>query len=254
MAGVTCHGNRGPQAGGKPLSSGGNLASEWRACVCDQRGTTLNWRPNNYAVYGDRGMLTTLWARPVRLNKHLISMIVGILLCAAGTLQATTIVHVQTVLGDIEIELFDNIAPLSVQNFLNYVNDGDYDGTFIHRSVPGFVIQGGGYIFDPASGTANHIPTDAPVVNEFSLSNVRGTVAMAKLGGDPDSATSEWFINLVDNSADLDNQNGGFTVFGQVINNGMRVADAIAALPRIDVGGAFDTLPVIDYQGGAIGE
>ena len=175
------------------------------------------------------------------------------LLCAAGRAQANTTVRVQTVLGDIDIELFDAVAPLTVQNFLNYVNDGDFDGTFIHRSVPGFVLQGGGFGFDSASGAPERIATDAPVVNEFNRSNMRGTVAMAKLGGDPDSATSEWFVNLADNSANLDSQNGGFTVFGQVINNGMTVVDAIAALPRVNAGGAFDNLPVIDYQGGTIG-
>ncbi|MDH3972076.1 MAG: peptidylprolyl isomerase, partial [Gammaproteobacteria bacterium] len=99
--------------------------------------------------------------------------------------------------GFVEIELFDTVAPETVANFLNYVNAGDYDGTFIHRSVPGFILQMGGFIFDPAQGDffaegTSHIPTDPPVVNEFGKSNVRGTIAMAKLGGDPDSATSEF--------------------------------------------------------------
>ena len=199
-------------------------------------------------------MLKAFRAQPHRLRIRLFFLMVAILPYATGAAQGNTIVRVQTVLGDIEIELFDSVAPLTVQNFLNYVNDADYDRTFIHRSVPGFVIQGGGFWLDAASGAPEHIVTDPPVANEFSLSNLRGTVAMAKLGGDPDSATSEWFINLADNSGNLDTQNGGFTVFGQVINNGMAVADAIAGLPRVDAGGAFDTLPVIDYQGGAIGE
>lgn len=127
---------------------------------------------------------------------------------------ANEIVRMQTDLGSFNIELFDTVAPETVANFLNYVNDGDYDGTFIHRSDPGFVLQMGGYIFDPDQGDffgdgTSHIPTDPPVINEFGMSNIRGTIAMAKSGGDPDSATSEFFINLADNSENLDNQKIG---------------------------------------------
>jgi cyclophilin family peptidyl-prolyl cis-trans isomerase len=150
-------------------------------------------------------------------------------------------VRMQTDLGGIDIELLDTVAPLTVANFLNYVNDGDYESTFFHRSVPGFVVQGGGFIFNASdgdffSGGVSHIPTDPPIVNEFILSNLRGTIAMAKADGDPDSATSEWFFNLDDNSGNLDSQNGGFTVFARVLGSGMEVVDAIAALPRcVDV-------------------
>ena len=149
---------------------------------------------------------------------------------------ANEIVRVQTDLGSVEIELFDTVAPETVANFLNYVNAGDYDGTFIHRSDPGFVLQMGGYIFDPAQGDffaegTSHIPTDPPVINEFGMSNLRGTIAMAKSPGDPNSATSEFFINLADNSENLDNQNGGFTVFAQVIS-GMDVIDTIVGEQR----------------------
>lgn len=141
--------------------------------------------------------------------------------------------RMQTDLGGVDMDLFDIDTPETVDNFMNYVNRGDYDGTFIHRSVPGFVLQMGGYVFNPdegdffGSGTV-HIDTDPPVVNEPGISNVRGTIAMAKLGGDPDSATSEFFFNLADNSANLDNQNGGFTVFGEVTGNGMETIDRIA--------------------------
>ena len=161
----------------------------------------------------------------------------------------------QTVLGEIDIELYDTAAPLTVANFMNYVTSGAYNSTFIHRSVPGFVIQGGGYSYaDTPSGTTAyfHIPTNPPVQNEFSpsRSNVRGTIGMAKPPNDPDGATSEWFINLADNSANLDYQDGGFTVFGYVIA-GMNVVDAIANLPISDqslINGAFGTLPVINYN------
>lgn len=165
-------------------------------------------------------------------------------------LASATVVRMATVLGDIDIELFDTAAPLTVANFMNYVNDGDYTNSFIHRSVPGFIIQGGGFTFDNNLVTA--IPKDAPVVNEFGASNTRGTVAMAKLAGDPNSATSEWFFNLADNSANLDTQNGGFTVFGQVLGNGMDIVDAIAALSIVNANGPFTNLPVINYTGGEI--
>lgn len=169
-----------------------------------------------------------------------------VLMLAFPTGSPATTVRMQTVTGEIDIELFDNEASLTVANFLNYVNSGAYDNSIIHRSVPGFIIQGGGYAWNSTTGTAPHIPQNAPVVNEFSVirSNLRGTIAMAKLGNDPNSATSEWFFNLADNSANLDNQNSGFTVFGKVMANGMQVVDAIAALPWVNAGGAFSNLPL----------
>jgi cyclophilin family peptidyl-prolyl cis-trans isomerase len=155
---------------------------------------------------------------------------------------------------EIDIELFDAETPLTVQNFLNYVGSSSinprYNGSFIHRSVSDFVLQGGGYTYDSAYGAFEYddvsglytgglqrIQKDPPIVNEFpdsGLSNIRGTVAMAKLSGDPDSATSEWFINMADNSDNLDNQNGGFTVFGQVLDAGMDVIDTIASITVYD--------------------
>jgi peptidyl-prolyl cis-trans isomerase A (cyclophilin A) len=153
----------------------------------------------------------------------------------------------ETSFGNIDIELLDSVAPRTVANFMKYVNDGDFTNSFIHRSVPGFVIQGGGFTF--VNGEVADVPTDPPVTNEFSRSNLRGTIAMAKLGGDPNSATSQWFFNLANNSASLDSQNGGFTVFGQVIGSGMNVVDAIAALPVWNAGTAFTELPLIGFSG-----
>ena len=170
----------------------------------------------------------------------------------SGPVFATNVI-MQTPFGAVEIELFDEEAPETVANFLTYVNDGDYVNSFIHRSVPGFVVQGGGFTFD--DGAYVSIPTDPPVINEPGISNLRGTIAMAKLGGDPNSATSQWFFNLADNSANLDNSNGGFTVFGQVTGNGMEVIDQIAALEIWNAGGALGELPLIDYSGsGAVTE
>ena len=151
-----------------------------------------------------------------------------------------TIVRMETNgLGGFNIELYDADARQTVDNFLKYMgrtaSNGGYDSTIIHRTVPDFVIQGGGYGCCYFDGNPVHIATLLPVPNEFSpsRSNVRGTIAMAKLAGDPNSATSEWFINLADNGgtspSGLDFQNGGFTVFGRVLNPGMDVVDKIAA-------------------------
>ena len=130
----------------------------------------------------------------------------------------------------LDLALFDADTPLTVANFLAYVDDGRFQNNFFHRSVPGFIIQNGGFRFVGPS-TFDTVPTFAPVLNEPRFSNLRGTVAMAKLPGDANSATSGWFINLADNSANLDFQNGGFTVFGRVLGAGMAVADEVAALP-----------------------
>ncbi len=158
-----------------------------------------------------------------------------------------TNVIIHTDLGDVEIELLDEATPQTVANFLQYVTDGDYENSIIHRSMPGFVIQGGGFTF--VDDAIANVPADPPVVNEPGISNTRGTIAMAKFPDNPDSATSEWFINLADNSGNLDGQNGGFTVFGQVVGDGMDVVDAIAALPVWNAGSPFTDLPLIDYPG-----
>ncbi|MFA6133753.1 MAG: peptidylprolyl isomerase [Phycisphaerae bacterium] len=165
-------------------------------------------------------------------------------LVSCSSLFAGTIAHFDTSMGAFDVELYDSNTPITVANFLNYVNDGDYTSTFIHRSIPGFVVQGGGFGTDDT--TDWFVPADAPILNEPGISNLRGTIAMAKLDGDPNSATSEWFINLEDNLS-LDSQNGGFTVFGHVIGDGMNVVDAIAALQVYDASeiyGAFDNLPL----------
>jgi peptidyl-prolyl cis-trans isomerase A (cyclophilin A) len=149
-------------------------------------------------------------------------------------------------MGTFEVNFYDNATPATVANFLAYVNSGAYNSSVIHRSVPGFIIQGGGFTYDMTL-PLDDVPANAPVTNEPEFANVRGTIAMAKLGGDPNSATSQWFFNLADNTANLDNQNGGFTVFGAVVGDGMDVIDAIAALPRYNFGGATTELPLMNY-------
>ena len=141
------------------------------------------------------------------------------------------------------VELFDQAGPgrtrttpLTTANFLAYANAGRYQNTILHRSVPGFIVQAGGFTqptapSGQAGGSPTTIATYAPVTNEPGNSNIRGTIAMAKVGGDPNSATDQWFFNLADNRAHLDSQNGGFTAFGQVLGTGMSVVDSLAAVP-----------------------
>jgi cyclophilin family peptidyl-prolyl cis-trans isomerase len=165
-----------------------------------------------------------------------------------------TVVRYDTVYGEFDVQLFDNDTPATVQNYLGYVDRGDYDGTFIHRNAlleddTPFVVQGGGFKYT-APNNYNAITQKPSVLNEPGISNTRGTIAMAKLGGDPDSATNQWFFNMGDNSANLDNQNGGFTVFGEVLGDGMDIVDQIAATPNWDassLNGAFDSLPLRDF-------
>ncbi|HVC28062.1 MAG TPA: peptidylprolyl isomerase [Gammaproteobacteria bacterium] len=138
----------------------------------------------------------------------------------------------ETSLGTFVVQLNRERAPLTVSNFLHYVNTGFYDGTVFHRLVPGFVIQGGGF-------TTAYIEkkTDMPIPNESGngLSNLRATIAMAR-EDDPHSATAQFYINLVDNhKLDPRPDRWGYAVFGQVIQ-GMDVVDKIAAVPTGKVG------------------
>jgi peptidylprolyl isomerase/peptidyl-prolyl cis-trans isomerase B (cyclophilin B) len=140
-------------------------------------------------------------------------------------------VLIETSKGNITVELFPGNAPQSTANFLGYVKSGFYDGTIFHRVIPGFMIQGGGMTPDMAEK-----PKGAPIPNEADngLKNLRGTLAMARTG-DPQSATSQFFINVADNY--FLNHRGksvegwGYAVFGKVVD-GMDVVDAIVAVPR----------------------
>jgi len=149
-------------------------------------------------------------------------------------------VEMQTSLGTIVIELDAAKAPKTVENFLKYAKDGFYDGTVFHRVIDGFMIQGGGFAKDMSEKT-----TAGPVVNESKdgLQNRRGTIAMARRP-DPNSATSQFFINLIDNSSQLDypKNGGGYAVFGKVVQ-GMEVVDKIA---KVATGnrGPFQNVPL----------
>ena len=146
-------------------------------------------------------------------------------------------VRLATSMGDIVIELDAEKAPKSVDNFLRYVRAGHYDGVIFHRVIETFMIQTGGYKAD-----LSEKPTRPPIPLEShnGLSNVRGTVAMARTGI-PDSATSQFFINVNDNVR-LDEAGGGYAVFGKV-SDGMDVVDKIKALPTRE-SGPHQNLPV----------
>jgi len=159
-----------------------------------------------------------------------------------------TIVQFQTVMGDFQVNLYDKTTPKTVENFLAYVKSGAYNNSIIHRAVPGFIVQGGGFKYDNKYPLVE-VTQNAAVVNEPVYANKRGTIAMAKVGGNPNSATNQWFFNLADNSGNLDSQNGGFTVFGEVTGNGMAIVDAMAALNIFNMGAntAFTDMPLRNY-------
>lgn len=151
-------------------------------------------------------------------------------------------VELDTSAGKIVLELDAKKAPISVENFLKYVDEGFYANTTFHRVIPGFMVQGGAIDDkmnekrDPSQGV------HPPIKNESSngLTNARGTVAMARTNN-PDSATCQFFINHADNPR-LDNYGGGYAVFGKVVE-GMDVVDAIAKSPTTTKAG-MDDVPV----------
>lgn len=159
--------------------------------------------------------------------KTFLGFILSCLICTTSF--AGTKVLMQTNQGDITIELADKQAPITTQNFLNYVQSGFYNGLIFHRVIPRFMIQGGGFDMQ-----MNQKETLAPIQNEANngLKNKRGTIAMARTM-DVNSATSQFFINSVDNSF-LDHKSNtaqgmGYAVFGNVIS-GMDVVDKISAM------------------------
>jgi cyclophilin family peptidyl-prolyl cis-trans isomerase len=151
------------------------------------------------------------------------------------------VVLLSTSLGDIKIELYDKDAPETVNNFLSYVNDKFYDGTIFHRVIPGFMIQGGGF-----TATMEQKATKPPIKNEAGngLKNNTGTIAMARTAV-PDSATSQFFINVKDNdflNRDQAQDGVGYAVFGKVIE-GM---DVVQKIERVQTGrkGMHSDVPV----------
>ncbi|MBX3727030.1 MAG: peptidyl-prolyl cis-trans isomerase [Xanthomonadales bacterium] len=162
---------------------------------------------------------------------------------AAAAQDADPQVVLRTTMGDITLELDKRSAPVTVDNFLKYVQAGHYDGTIFHRVIDNFMIQGGGYTTElTGKGTRAAIMNEAP----NGLKNTRGTIAMARTA-DPHSATAQFFINVVDNPAldhiaTTDSRSWGYAVFGKVVS-GMDVVDAIKAVPTRQQG-MMENLPV----------
>ena len=137
--------------------------------------------------------------------------------------EGNTMVIIKTSKGDIKAELFADKSPITVENFLQYVKDGHYNGTVFHRVIDGFMIQGGGM-----DAAMKEKKTRAPIKNEASngVSNKKYTLAMARTN-DPDSATAQFFINLIDNDfLDKNPRSAGYAVFGQVVE-GMKIVEEI---------------------------
>lgn len=168
--------------------------------------------------------------------KKILSLFILVWVVVSSSAKAeNSQVLLQTDLGNIRIELYDSIAPITVKNFLTYVDSGFYNGTIFHRIVPGFVVQGGGYTFDFAEKKTNpNIKNES----DNGLNNDYKTIAMARTA-DPDSASSQFYFNLKDNpSLNAHGEAKGYTVFGRVID-GMDVVEKIAQEPT----GMFKSFP-----------
>jgi peptidyl-prolyl cis-trans isomerase A (cyclophilin A) len=170
--------------------------------------------------------------RPTFLRLFLAAALAATFLpLPAATKSADPIVVLKTSMGTITIQLDAKHAPLSTANFLSYVDAKFYDGTIFHRIIPDFMVQGGGFTADMTEK-----PTQAPIHNESTngLKNLRGTIAMARTS-DPDSATAQFYLNLVDNPA-LDPAGApGYAVFGKIIG-GLDVIDKMAHVPTTTKG------------------
>lgn len=143
-------------------------------------------------------------------------------LLARAPVQAGPLAVYRTAFGEIHVELYAD-KPVTTANFIRYVKSGAYTNMFFHRWVPGFVIQGGGiraYERGTTNAYLNYVQNYGTITNEYAIgrnaSNLYGTLAMAKVSGNPNSASSQWFFNLANNTS-LDTNNGGFTVFGRVV-------------------------------------
>src|SRR5687767_4786209 len=165
----------------------------------------------------------------VKINLAIVAAITCLVGLTPSPASAGSLVQFHTGIGTIDVELYEDEKPATVANFLRYVTSGAYSNLYFHRWLPGFVMQGGGQRMVITNNTAfpQNVPQFAPVTNEFSVgrrfSNLFGTIAMARVGGQTNSATTDWFFNVRDNQQ-LDNVDGGFTVFGRALR-GTNVLD-----------------------------
>lgn len=190
------------------------------------------------------------------------SFVVFLAIALATPVLSGTLAQFRTVFGDIEVELYDQDKPITVGNFIRYVREGRYTNSIFHRATyppQVLVIQGGGvWISNRSSGTnfgLFSVPVFSPITNEFQTgtqqSNVYGTIAMAKTS-DPNSATSQFFFNLTNNSAALDNTNnsGGFAVFGRTIRgtnvlNKLNASHPQTGIFRANLGAGLPEVPLL---------
>jgi cyclophilin family peptidyl-prolyl cis-trans isomerase len=204
---------------------------------------TANYRPNNAPV-----VKTPI--ADVSLGMNSAQTTIDLAASFTDPDITDTTVRIDTSDGPINVKLFDAQAPQTVTNFLNYALPGAYDNSIFHRlSSSPSVLQGGGFTFDAASPSLVPIPTNPAVQNEFGASNIKGTLAMAKLANDPNSATDQFYFNLANNTG-LDSTNGGFTVFGQIVgSDDQTVLDQLAATPVKVESSPFNEIPLVNYTG-----
>ena len=183
------------------------------------------------------------------------------------TLQFNTNFSTESISNKFFVEVYNDqnetnkTTPITTNNFIEYVSDGSYDKTLIHRLASDFVIQGGGYTWpnassDEAGGVPLRVKSKGEIINEPVNSNLMGTIAMAKVSGQPNSATSEWFINLSNNQS-LDTQNEGFSVFGHILGDTIKNPlllnnQTIYNVSYADVGLNIPELPLINVQGNVL--
>ncbi len=176
--------------------------------------------------------------------KRILAVVLSLIISASAVFAANPRVVMKTSMGEVTIELFSDRAPLTVQNFLKYVDEGFYNGTIFHRVIGNFMIQGGG-IMPGMAPKATRLPVRNEAANR--VPNLRGTLAMARTM-DPHSATAQFFINVVDNHflnyRDESTQGYGYCVFGRVVK-GMEVVDKIRAVKTTSVG-PYNDVPVKD--------
>lgn len=207
--------------------------------------------PTVKAVLPDIAVAKNSAIAPINLQNHF--EVTSISNVPGRVVQMRFVYGLSNTTGTVNVEMLPGSAPNSVANFLAYVNGGKYSNTVVHRSVPvsagkGYgIIQGGGFV----SPSMTDVVTDPPIALEYNLPNTRGTIALARQTA-PDTATSGWFFNTIDNSTVFAPSNGGgYATFGRVTGSGMTVVDAIAALPVYIgtslFGGAFGEFPLAGY-------